>query len=117
MKIRAQPSKINDFVTFAQGVAPLGKKAFKLACLAPLWLIPSEVVSQQSGFCLRPVFPVLPSDPVVANEYRAELTIEYDEFFSQSGDYINCLRDEESSIRQEITEAISHYQELLNLPR
>lgn len=117
MKFYGQPPDFNDFVTFARCVSALRKKAFKLACLASLGLCPSIAVSQSETLCLPPKYPILPSDPAVMREYRVELSNEYNAFFSLAGEYINCLRQEESTVRAEIEEAISDYQKLLSLPR
>lgn len=117
MIVNGQPPEINGFVTIVAASVQVQKKAFLLACLATLGLSPNLAFSQTETLCLPPEYPILPSDPALIKEYRVELSNEYNTFFSLAGEYINCLRQEESTVRAEIEEAISDYQKLLNMPR
>lgn len=117
MNFYGQPPDFNDFVTIVMRLSALRKIVFRLACLAALGLCPTVAFSQSETLCLPPKYPILPSDPAVAQEYRVELSSEYDAFFRLAAQYINCLRDEEKTVRAEIAEAITDYQKLLEMPR
>lgn len=76
----------------------------------------SQTAITQEVFCVPPALPVLPSDPEMQIEYRSELSQEYNDYFRLAAEYLNCLNASGSATREGIQQAITDYNNLLNLP-
>ncbi len=74
-------------------------------------------VHSQTVFCLPPAVPLLPHDPEMLIEFRAELSAEFSQYFTDAQDYLNCLQEAHGATRLEIEDAIRDYTTLLDTPR
>lgn len=78
--------------------------------------LPAAALSQ-TVFCLPPAVPLLPNDPKMLIEFRAELSAEFSQYFTDAQDYLNCLQQAHGATRLEIESAIRDYTALLDTPR
>jgi hypothetical protein len=78
--------------------------------------LPAAALSQ-TVFCLPPAVPLLPNDPEMLIEFRAELSAEFSQYFTDAQDYLNCLQQAHGATRLEIESAIRDYTALLDTPR
>jgi len=78
--------------------------------------LPAAALSQ-TVFCLPPAVPLLPNDPEMLIEFRAELSAEFSQYFTDAQDYLNCLQQAHGATRLEIEGAIRDYTALLDTPR
>ena len=70
----------------------------------------------QTVFCLPPAVPLFPNDPQMLSEFRAELSAEFTQYFTDAQDYLNCLQHAHGVTRLEIEDAIRDYTTLLDTP-
>ncbi|WP_340264001.1 hypothetical protein [Sulfitobacter pontiacus] len=96
---------------FSRIRAALGIAGICLGLASSATLAQPEVIR-----CLAPAVPItaLPED--VLAEYRAEISAEFEAYFSAVGDYIACHDDERARVLAEATVATTAYAAFLQIP-
>lgn len=108
-KRRVQPN-------FKRHVPQVFKAILPILIACSTWSIAAPL-SAQTVHCIPPLLPLLPGDRSVQIEYRAELSEEYNQYFTDAQSYLNCLQHAQRATRDDIHTAIEDYNALLDIPR
>jgi len=66
--------------------------------------------------CLPPQVPITELPEAVLTEYRAEIAVEFESYFTAISDHIACLDAERSRALTEARDATDAYATFLNIP-
>ncbi|WP_371171622.1 hypothetical protein [Aliiroseovarius sp. 2305UL8-7] len=79
---------------------------------APTLILAAVLPSVGLAFCNPPIAPALTSEEL-AREFRAEFRHDFEQYFSDAQEYLQCLDEERSEVMTEISETAARYDRFL----